>query len=113
MCAENNKKKKKKKKKNVSCQVSHVIYHMPHVTCQMSHVTRHMSLMPTATATDPPSDKSPTMHSRMTLRFYPPSEPKLQILTRLCSHYISLKKSVCIWNLGQRPSAKKSTKKQP
>ena len=37
------------------------------VRCRLSPVTCHMSLMPTATAKDPPPVNSPTMHSRMVL----------------------------------------------
>ena len=54
----NGQKKEKKRKLCVTC-------HMLHVTCHMSRVTCHLSLRPTATATDPPSANSPTMHSRL------------------------------------------------
>ena len=42
----------------VRCQVSGVTGHVLSVTC-------HMSLTPTAAAVDPPTAKSPTIHSRM------------------------------------------------
>ena len=49
----------------VKCQVSNVRCHMSNVMCHVSPVTCHMSLRPTATATDPPTANSPTIHSRL------------------------------------------------
>ena len=37
------------------------------VRCQVLRVTYHMSIMPTATATDPPPDNSPNIQSIMLL----------------------------------------------
>ena len=53
---------------HVSCVtgcVSQVMCHVLHVMCRESPVTCHMSLTPTATATDPPTAKSPTMQNRL------------------------------------------------
>ena len=48
-----------------TCNVSCTMYHVTHVACRRSPVICHLSLMPKATATDPPPANSPTMHSRM------------------------------------------------
>ena len=41
------------------------MYKVTHVVCRRSPVTCHLSLMPKATATDPPPANSPAMHRRM------------------------------------------------
>ena len=35
------------------------------VPCKVSHIPCHLAPTPTATATDPPPNNSPTMHSRL------------------------------------------------
>ena len=45
------------------CHLSLVMRHMSCVMCHILHVTCHMSLTPIATAADPPSANSPTMHN--------------------------------------------------
>ena len=52
------------------CQVSRVRCHMSGVMCRVSRVTCCMSLTPTATATDPTSANSPSLHSRMLLLIF-------------------------------------------
>ena len=49
---------------HVSCVMCHVSCVMFHVSCVMCHVSS-VSLMPTATATDPPSANFPIIHSRL------------------------------------------------
>ena len=49
----------------LTCNVLCTMYHLTHVACHRSPVICHLSLMPKATATDPPFTNSPTMHSRM------------------------------------------------
>ena len=49
----------------VTCLMSLVTCHLLCVTCHQSPFTCHLSLTPTATATNPPSANSPTMHSRL------------------------------------------------
>ena len=50
---------------HLTCNVSCTMYHGIPVACRRSPVICHLSLMPKATATDPPPANSPTMHSRM------------------------------------------------
>ena len=54
--------KRDKKKRHL---VGNVMCYMSGVRCSVLRVTCHLSLKPTATATDPPSAKSPNMHSRL------------------------------------------------
>ena len=71
MCADSNTNRKKilqsfpTEDKNFICHLSSVAYHVPHGMSQVSPIKCHLSLMPTATATDPPPPKSPTMHSML------------------------------------------------
>ena len=53
--------KRREKMSGVMCQASRV-------TCHKSCVACHLSLLPTATATDPPPADSPTMHNRLVLK---------------------------------------------
>ena len=50
---------------HTTCNVSCTMYPVTHVAFCRSPVICHLSLMPKATATDPPPANSPTMHSRM------------------------------------------------
>ena len=47
----------------IMCHMSPVTCHLSPITCHLIFVTCHLS--PTATATDPHPDNSPTMHSRL------------------------------------------------
>ena len=51
---------------------------MSHVTCHISPVTCHLSPTPilTATVTDPPPAKPPTMHNRLVRQKLKPKKPK-------------------------------------
>ena len=46
-----------------------VTYHMSLVICHIKCFACHLSLMPSATATDPPPANSPTMHSRLVWKY--------------------------------------------
>ena len=72
MCADKStdtKTDRKGKEKNIDiyvmCQMSGVRCHLSLVTCCVLPVTCHLPLMPTATATIPPTANSPTIHSRL------------------------------------------------
>ena len=84
------------------CQVSHVMCHMSHLTpyvscaaCHVSHVTCHMLLTPTATATDPPPDNYPTMHSKdKQINYYMQGNFRpfmSKVLRSMSFHYFSLR----------------------
>ena len=74
----------------VICHVSCVMFHVSNVTSQMSNVTCHLSPAPTATATDPPPDNYPTMHSRLVH----------QDRTQKPKHISKPKKSLKLWKKG-------------
>ena len=79
--------------KNYSCHVTGVTCWVSHAICRMS-VTRYTSLMPTATAIDPPPANSPSLHSRILILqkwgskiSLALSEQKLQFLRTMSFHF--------------------------